>query len=172
MATDYLAHYSEEVRAKVTALHQQGLLPQFLLKRHPEVHQIRSDRALYDFTVALKNSYLKKSAPLAKVCFDDKITLSHQALGLHTYAARRQGNKVKTKNEIRISSRLKRAPEAFLRMLVVHELAHLKEKDHNKSFYQLCCHMEPEYHQLEFELRVYLMLADEGIDPYQGELSS
>jgi len=41
-------------------------------------------------------------------------------------------------------------------MIVVHELAHLKEKDHNKAFYKLCEHMLPNYHQLEFELRVYL----------------
>jgi len=44
----------------------------------------------------------------------------------------------------------------FLRMIVVHELAHLKEFEHNKAFYQLCCHMEPDYHQLEFDLRVFL----------------
>ncbi|WP_410733789.1 YgjP-like metallopeptidase domain-containing protein [Citrobacter portucalensis] len=25
-------------------------------------------------------------------------------------------------------------------MIVVHELAHLKEKEHDKAFYQLCCH--------------------------------
>jgi predicted metal-dependent hydrolase len=38
----------------------------------------------------------------------------------------------------------------------VHELAHLKERDHNKAFYQLCTHMEPDYFQLEFDLRLYL----------------
>ncbi len=41
-------------------------------------------------------------------------------------------------------------------MIVVHELAHLKEKEHNKAFYQLCCHMEPQYHQLEFDTRLWL----------------
>jgi len=41
-------------------------------------------------------------------------------------------------------------------MIVVHELAHLRERDHSKAFYQLCQHMEPAYHQLEFDLRVYL----------------
>ena len=47
------------------------------------------------------------------------------------------------------------APE-FLQMIVVHELAHLKEAEHNKAFYKLCEHMLPGYHQLEFDLRVYL----------------
>lgn len=48
------------------------------------------------------------------------------------------------------------APPEFLNMIVVHELAHLREFDHNKAFYQLCEHMLPGYHQLEFDLRIYL----------------
>jgi predicted metal-dependent hydrolase len=46
-------------------------------------------------------------------------------------------------------------------MIVVHELAHLKEKGHDKAFYQLCTYMEPDYHQLEFDLRLYLTHLDE-----------
>ena len=45
-------------------------------------------------------------------------------------------------------------------MIVVHELAHLKEADHNKAFYQLCQHMLPDYHQREFDLRMYLTWRD------------
>jgi len=48
------------------------------------------------------------------------------------------------------------APAPFLKMILVHELAHLKEREHNKAFYQLCTHMEPDYFQLEFDLRLYL----------------
>ena len=48
------------------------------------------------------------------------------------------------------------APAAFLKMIVVHELAHLKEADHDKAFYQLCNHMLADYHQLEFEVRAWL----------------
>jgi hypothetical protein len=45
----------------------------------------------------------------------------------------------------------------------VHELAHLKEREHAKPFYALCCHMEPAYHQLEFDTRLWLTaLALEG----------
>jgi predicted metal-dependent hydrolase len=44
----------------------------------------------------------------------------------------------------------------MLQMIVVHELAHLKERDHDKAFYALCEHMLPDYHQIEFDTRLYL----------------
>ena len=54
----------------------------------------------------------------------------------------------------------KSVPEAFLEMIVVHELAHFKEKEHNKAFYKLCEHMQSNYHQVEFDLRLYLTQVD------------
>ena len=45
-------------------------------------------------------------------------------------------------------------------MIVTHELAHLKVKEHNKAFYKLCTYMEPDYHQLEFDTRLYLTHID------------
>ncbi|MFT5788365.1 MAG: putative metal-dependent hydrolase [Shewanella sp.] len=163
----YLNGYQAEIQQQVQTLLSQGKLGDFLLKRHPDIHTVRTDKALYEYTIAIKNQYLRKSQPLSKVIFDDKISLSHQALGLHSYVARKQGAKLKAKNEIRISSRLKKVPEGLLRMVVVHELAHLKEKDHNKAFYQLCCHMDGDYHQLEFELRLLLTLIDAEQNPYR-----
>jgi predicted metal-dependent hydrolase len=70
--------------------------------------------------------------------------------------SRVQGSRLKASREIRVASVFREAPAAFLRMILVHELAHLKEREHNKAFYQLCTHMEPDYVQLEFDLRLYL----------------
>ena len=137
-----------------------------LLTHYPTIHDVRTDKALYDYTMAIKNQYLRNSQPLSKIVFDDKISLSHHALGLHTFVSRVQGGKTKAKHEIRISSRLKKVPAPFLRMLVVHELAHLKEKDHNKAFYQLCCHMQEDYHQIEFDLRLLLAYIEHHSNPY------
>ena len=39
-------------------------------------------------------------------------------------------------------------------------LAHLRIREHDKEFYKLCCHMEPAYHQLEFDARVWLYWQD------------
>jgi predicted metal-dependent hydrolase len=50
-------------------------------------------------------------------------------------------------------------------MIAVHELAHLRERGHDKNFYKLCCYMEPAYHQLEFEVRVYLTYLDTDAGP-------
>ena len=97
------------------------------------------------------------NAPLLdKVHYDNRLSIEHHALGLNTAISRVQGGKLKAKKEIRISSFFKSSPAAFLRMIVVHELAHLKERNHDKAFYQLCQYMEPSYHQLEFDCRVYL----------------
>ena len=97
---------------------------------------------------------------VSKVQYDNKLQLTQNALGTHTTIARVQGSQLKAKREIRIASLFKNTPLEFLRMIAVHELAHLKERDHDKNFYKLCCYMEADYHQLEFEVRVYLGYLD------------
>lgn len=112
----------------------------------------------------LKNQFLRNAPPITKVMYDNKIHVLKNALGLHTAISRVQGGKLKAKAEIRVATVFRNAPEPFLRMIVVHELAHLKEKEHNKAFYQLCCHMEPQYHQLEFDTRLWLTQLSLGQD--------
>jgi len=46
---------------------------------------------------------------------------------MHTRQTRIHGSKLRSHNSLRIASQFKAAPEAFLRMIVVHELAHFKE---------------------------------------------
>ena len=60
----------------------------------------------------------------------------------------------------------KHVPFELLQMVVVHELAHKKEKEHNKTFYQLCSFMLADYHQLEFDMRVWLVAEEVGQSPY------
>lgn len=152
----YLNGYSEDIKQQVQELINQNKLADVLLKRYQTAHEIRTDKALYTYVSTLKNQYLRQSDTLDKVAFDSKINVVQQALGLHISIPRIQGNKLKAKHEIRIASLFKEVPIEFLRMIAVHELAHLKEKEHNKSFYKLCEYMEPLYHQHEFDLRMYL----------------
>jgi predicted metal-dependent hydrolase len=108
----------------------------------------------------MKARYLKSTPPLAKVTYDNRLQVVHQALGTHTAVSRVQGSQLKAKREIRVASVFKDAPAAFLRMIVVHELAHLREREHNKAFYTLCRHLDADYHQLEFDTRLWLTALD------------
>ncbi len=156
ISTNYLAGYAPELLAQVKPLIDSGRLGASLRERYPEAHEVRSDRALVDYVGALKSRFMRSAPPLAKVAYDNRLHIIRNALGTHTSVSRVQGNKLKAKREIRVASLFKQAPAPFLKMIVVHELAHLKEREHDKAFYALCTHMEPAYHQLEFDLRLWL----------------
>ena len=156
----YLAGYPPHVLARVHALIEQGRLGEVLANKYAQVHAVRSDAQLYDYVQELKERHLRKSVPLGKVIYDGKLQVMKHALGTHTSISRVQGDRLKARREIRIASVFRDAPAEFLKMIVVHELAHLKEAELDKSFYRLCTHMEPGYHQLEFDLRLYLTHLD------------
>jgi predicted metal-dependent hydrolase len=164
----YLAGYSPQIKAQVAQLVTENLLGGVIVKHYPTLHEVRTDRALYEYAMAIKNEYLRSSQPLSRVVYDGKIHDLNNSLGTHTFVSRVQGGKLKAKNEIRIASVFREAPPAFLRMIVVHELAHLKEKEHNKAFYQLCEYMEPAYHRLEFDTRLFLTQLELAGSPYRG----
>jgi len=152
----YLSGYPESIKNQVDTLLEQDKLGSYLLSKYPSCHELRSEKQLYQYSMGLKNQFLRKSLPVSKVCYDDKIDVIHNALGLHSQISRVQGNKLKAKREIRIASVFKTAPLDFLKMITVHELAHLKEHDHNRAFYNLCRYMQSDYHQVELDLRLYL----------------
>ena len=152
----YLAGYPPHVLARVRELIAQDRLGAMLADKYGAAHAVRNDGQLYDYVQALKERHMRSAVPLGKVVYDGKLQVMKHALGTHTAISRVHGGRLKASREIRIASVFRDAPAGFLRMIVVHELAHLKEPDHSKAFYQLCTHMEPDYHQLEFDLRLYL----------------
>ncbi|MHA6492090.1 YgjP-like metallopeptidase domain-containing protein [Pseudomonas borbori] len=152
----YLQGYPVSLQEQIHRLIAQDRLGDYLAQRYAGKHDVQSDKALYAYTLALKQEHLRNAANIDKVLFDNRLDLNHRALGLHTAISRVQGGKLKAKKEIRVAALFKDAAPEFLQMIVVHELAHLKESDHNKAFYKLCEYMLPGYHQIEFDLRVYL----------------
>jgi hypothetical protein len=156
----YLEGYAPEVQARVRALLAQDQLGPYLASRYAEAHAVRNDKALFQAALELKDRFLKTTPPLHKVLYDPRLQLLSHALGTLTAVSRVQGSRLKASREIRVATVFREAPAAFLKMILVHELAHLKEYEHNKAFYQLCTHMEPEYFQLEFDLRLYLTHRD------------
>ena len=160
MDLKYFQVYSDTVREQVSNLIISGKLKSYLKNKYPNFHIINSDKLLYEYTNDLKQTYMRKAPQLSKVIYKKQKDLVTNALGTHSFLSRNHGGKLKSKHEIRIAMFLKDAPEEMLKMLVVHELAHFKEKDHNKAFYKLCTHMQPDYHQVELDLRLYLVLLD------------
>ena len=156
MPLRYLRAYPPALQEQVRRLLEQGKLGDYLQQRYPAQHAVQSDKALYAYTMALKQEHLRNAPGLDKVLYDSKLDVVKHALGLHTAVSRVQGGKLKAKKEIRVATLFREAPPEFLRMIVVHELAHLREREHDKAFYQLCQHMEPHYHQYELDVRLYL----------------
>ena len=152
----FLAGYPEALLDQVRAQLAAGSLGQHLALRYPDAHTIRTDGALYAHAAALKARHLRNAPALNKVAFDNRLHIDQRALGTLTAASRVQGGRLAAKRELRVAACFKRAPAAMLDMIVVHELAHLKEREHNKPFYALCDHMLPGYHQIEFDTRLWL----------------
>jgi len=163
----YISAYPPSLQHQIADMIEKQTLGQYLLNRYPKPHNIANDKALRVYVMDLKNRYLKKSDPLSKIQYDGKIHVINHALGLHSYVTRIQGSKLKSKNEIRISNIFKKVPEVMLRMIVIHELAHLKEKQHNKEFYRLCQNMLADYHQIELDVRLLLIHIDTQGDLYK-----
>ena len=157
---NYLAGYPAQLQQQATELLHSGKLAAHLNAKYPQSHPVQSDKALYSYVCELKNDFMRNSPPLSQVRYDSKLNVLQQALGMHTFQSRVQGSKLKAHNTITVAALFKQAPAEFLRMIVVHELAHFKEKDHNKAFYKLCQHMEPAYHQLELDTRLWLLCRD------------
>lgn len=152
----FLAGYPEPLLVQVRASLADGSVAAGLARRYPEAHAIRTDGALYDHAAALKSRFLRHAPALNKVAYDSRLQLDERALGTLTAASRVQGGRLAAKRELRVAACFKQAPAAMLDMIVVHELAHLKERAHDKPFYALCDHMLPGYHQVEFDTRLWL----------------
>ncbi len=158
----YLGAYGEDTLRQVRQLMREDRLGSLLAGRYGQAHEIRNDKALYQYVQELKNEFLRNAEPINKVFFDNKIHVISQALGMHTAFSRVQGGKLKAKHEIKVATLFKNVPLEFLKMIAVHELAHIKEKQHDKPFYKLCTYMEPHYHQYEFDVRLYLTHIEAG----------
>ena len=161
-APNYLLGYPPDTLARVQQLIDAGTLSASLQERYPEPNIVRSESALVDYVQSIKRQYLRTTPPVAKIAWDSRMQQLQQTLGTHTAISRVQGGRLKAKREIRIASVFRDAPAAFLKMIVVHELAHLRERAHDKAFYALCVHMEPGYHQMEFDTRLWLMAFESG----------
>jgi predicted metal-dependent hydrolase len=155
-AMRYLRGYPAGLQERARTMIVRGEAGPRLAKRYPERHPVQTDKALFAFANDIRQSFMRQAPLLNKVQYDSKLDVIAHALGLHTAISRVQGGRLVAKKEIRIASLFKHIAPEFLQMIVVHELAHLREMNHDKAFYRLCETMLPDYHQVEFDLRLLL----------------
>ena len=159
-APAYLSGYPPSVGAVMADPQGRQAVLQRLRAQHACTHAVRTDAALRAYADALRVRFMRRAPPLSQVRFDNRLQWVHNALGTHASVSRVQGQRLVNKREIRVAGIFRTMPDRLLRMIVVHELAHLKEREHDRAFYALCEHMEPQYHQLELDLRLALTLVE------------
>jgi hypothetical protein len=55
----YLTGYPENLTTQVRQLLEQGRLGEVLLAKYPQAHGVRTDKALYEYVMGLKNDFLR-----------------------------------------------------------------------------------------------------------------
>ncbi len=153
----FIEEYPEKIQPKIYALIEDGGIEDYLHDLYPEEHKILTDKALFTYAQDLRKKYMKKSPPIHKVVFDDGDENIYNALGLKDNELILFDNGHKIKNVMRISSIFKNAPAELFLMVVVHELVHIKERSHTRSFYRLCHLIDEDYTQHELDLRLFLI---------------
>ena len=151
----FLQHYPATLQDKIRQLQARNMLGDYISQRYPEAHLIQTDKALYQYSNEIKQNFLRNAPMLDKVHYDNKLGIEHHALGLNKAISRVQGGKLKAKKEIKISAFFKTSPAEFLRMIVVHELAHLKEMNHSAKFWAIVERICPDYKVAEKELKAW-----------------
>ena len=100
--------------------------------------------------IQLSEQQIKELKQKAKTVIGKKVDYYSKLMGLYptdikiTSAKKRFGS-CSTKNSICFSYRLMLYPDEAIDYVVVHELAHIKHKNHSKNFYKLIEKYMPDY---------------------------
>lgn len=162
MELTYLQGYDDETLDGVRRLVERGGLAPYLAAKYPGCHPHTTNTLLRGYVEELRRRHMKTAPAVARVEYDERLVAGEAALGLHTFESRVHGGRLRASSGIRIAGVFRRAPLEFLRMIVVHELAHLREREHTKAFWRLCVAMEADYHQFEFDVRLWLTARELG----------
>ena len=113
----------------------------------------------YDESVFQKkiNSFYKEEAkkiilPLLEV-WTEKMGLHPNKISFRK--TKRQWGSCSGKNDLSFNTMVMKLPQDVIQYIIVHELAHIKHKHHQKSFWQLVERHLPNYKQSVAELKTY-----------------
>jgi len=96
----------------------------------------------------------QKLIPTLTQSYADKMHLYPTKIGFRK--AKRQWGSCSAKNAISFNYLMMKLPLDVIQYIIVHELAHIKHKNHQKEFWALVALVMPEYKRQEQELKNYL----------------
>ena len=108
------------------------------------------------FQTHLDRFYKKEAQeqiPSLVACWSDEMSLSPTDIRFRK--TKRQWGSCSAKNVLSFNTMSMKLPHHVLQYIIVHELAHIKHKHHQKSFWQLVEHHLPDYKARVKELRNY-----------------
>ena len=86
----YLQGYPPHLQ-QVMQMVAEGRLGDYLAKRYPGRHQVQSDKALYGYTLELKQEYLRSALAIDKVLYDSRLDPDLDLIGLPDDGRRQLG---------------------------------------------------------------------------------
>ncbi len=103
------------------------------------------------------DTFYKKEAkefiPLLVEKWSGNMALSPTSI--HFRKTKRQWGSCSAKNVLSFNTMMMKLPQGVIQYIIVHELAHIKHKHHQKSFWKLVEHYMPDYKQHVTELKKY-----------------
>lgn len=105
-----------------------------------------------DYEIADLKRRAKKLLPQKVACYE-KI-MGVKSTGVKITSATTRFGSCNSKNSICFSYRLMMFPEEAIDYVVVHELAHILEKNHSKAFYEIVNTYLPDYKEREKLLKI------------------
>lgn len=79
MPLKYLQAYPASLQEQVRQLIAENRLGEYLKRRYPGRHDVQSDKALYAYTMNLKQEHLRNAPGLDKVLYDNKLDVVQRA---------------------------------------------------------------------------------------------
>ncbi len=95
----------------------------------------------------------QKQIPTHVELWAEKMSLSPESL--HFRKTKRQWGSCSGKNILSFNTMMMKLPQDVIQYIVIHELAHIKHKHHQKSFWNLIEEYLPDYRQHVAQLKTY-----------------
>ncbi len=105
-----------------------------------------------DQTKILKNLLYEKSIPILDK-YSKLLDKKYDCLVIKDLKSKRWS--CSRNQKIVLNLKLLHLPKHFLEYVIIHEVCHLKEKNHSKNFWKLVEYFLPNYKKIRKELRIY-----------------